>query len=226
MAIVRPSPIIGAISGNLGGTNFAQTRAGLVARKRSQVIHRTSSILLASQNNFLRVQNLWITTTEERRQAWRAAASLISFPNRLGINHNLSGYQLFMKQMLGVGFFGSPALDPPTSITRLPSIPALVLTPFGPASLIATWAEITAAQATRFIWQATRTFSSNPRTTFHRWRFILLDKPGFGIEEQQMAPEFNAVWGEPFSGELIAVRGRLNTGAAFDSPWVIASAFA
>lgn len=100
MAIFKAGPAIGAISGNVGGTNFANTRNGPVVRKARS----SSSNKAITQGNAqvnLRTQIArWNALSTASRTQWNNYAKSHPISNRIGVQRQLSGYQMFLKHNL------------------------------------------------------------------------------------------------------------------------------
>lgn len=96
MAIFKTGSIVGAISGTVGGANFANTRGSSVVRKprRSSPLKSQSNKL--HQSNVQRFSLAWRELTPGERDAWKTWANNRPRPNRLGVSRYLSGYQSFM----------------------------------------------------------------------------------------------------------------------------------
>lgn len=97
MAIFTPGPLIGGISGNIGGINFANPRGSKVIRKARRPQSNKSEIQLVSQAKLAIVINLWRRKPVAEQIAWKAAAAQIPLPNRLGQQRQISGYQYFIQ---------------------------------------------------------------------------------------------------------------------------------
>lgn len=105
MAIYRDSPIIGPISGALGGTVIARSKAGPVLKHRPAKITRHTPAALAARARFADQTRAWARLTEEEREDWRQFARQHPTTNRLGIARPLTGFQWFLKR-------GNLAWDP------------------------------------------------------------------------------------------------------------------
>lgn len=104
MAIIRPSSIVGAISGNLGGVNFANGKSGPYARQRRSVTDALSDRQRQIRAMMQITRHQWQNMDEPTRQSWRQAAQNRPHTNRLGITSHLTGAALYIKMaMLGKG---------------------------------------------------------------------------------------------------------------------------
>lgn len=97
MAIFSPGPAVGGISGNAGGLNFVNAPGSKVIRMRKRPTPNGTVEQKKQQVILRNAQNRWANLSDELRQSWRASASTILFPNRLGQQRSLSGYQYFLK---------------------------------------------------------------------------------------------------------------------------------
>ena len=97
MAIVRLGTVVAAISGSIGGTTFAHTKGGTVARAKLRQTKKTGFRNLQVRNDMSRQRGIWRGLTTIQRQAWTVAALQLPRANRLGQRNVMSGYQLFIR---------------------------------------------------------------------------------------------------------------------------------
>lgn len=100
MAIFRPSGVVGAISGNVGGGCFVNGRGSKVLRKakaKGASVPREQQLQRAT---FATVQRSWRTLSVDQQKAWATYANATPTTNRLGERAPLSGYQVFLKNRL------------------------------------------------------------------------------------------------------------------------------
>jgi len=98
MAIMRPSAIVGDISGSIGGQTFVRSKAGLVISSRGRHTKTTNKAAIQNQATFQWVRAYWKKLTEEQRTQWVQAALIYPHTNRLGIKKPMSGFQMFIAQ--------------------------------------------------------------------------------------------------------------------------------
>jgi hypothetical protein len=132
MAIVRPGPIIQAISGSVGGVTFAGANARTVLRKKPAPRRRTSAQALQQQERLNHNIRLWQAATDATRAAWNNAAKQYPFTDALGQTYFLSGYTLYLKmRSLPVDFLSrqsyptEPRTEPAKTFTFNAKIGAL-----------------------------------------------------------------------------------------------------
>ena len=122
MAIFKPSSIVGAISGNIGGGCFVNGRGSKVVRKTKQPTTNYNTETLQAQANYATVLRRWRTFTVDEQNAWTVYANANPTTNRLGEKSPLSGFQIFMKIQLTM-FTQLPFWGPnPPTLANQPNI--------------------------------------------------------------------------------------------------------
>ena len=96
MAIYKPSPLIGAIAGPVGGVTFVSSGRGQVIRRAACVPARHSQRQKLMRARWARFQVAWSALTAAQRAGWRTAAAVYRRTDRLGVPHPYSGFELFM----------------------------------------------------------------------------------------------------------------------------------
>lgn len=100
MAIIRPGPLIGGISGSIGGTTFVTGKNGLVARIRPQRPKTTSKAQsLARARAYSQGQN-WTSLTDDQKNAWNTAGLNNPRTNALGEKSPRSGFEFYLHSVL------------------------------------------------------------------------------------------------------------------------------
>lgn len=166
------------------------------------------------------VRGKWSTLTDEEREAWRHAAVLKTFANRLGVQRRLSGFQLFVKQNLEHSYFLQ-------GLKYAPKYVASVAAPYG-VSLAAS-----AAGAVEVFWtfdgppavvmvpfMGSRPVSSRPRRAFKNWKMLVYGSGGTGAENWVLTGWWNNALGHPVEGEVVAVRLAMRHPDWLTSMWV------
>lgn len=97
MALIRESPIIGPISGALGGCIAARTKQGPVLKHRPARINRPTAAALAARASFTTATRAWAQLSDQERAAWNDFARARPLANRLHVPRLLTGFQWFMK---------------------------------------------------------------------------------------------------------------------------------
>lgn len=206
MAIFTPGALIGGISGNVGGLNFANTRSGPVIRKALARTHKQTQPQINWRSLFSAVQRHWATLSSSSRTEWNTAATQIKLTNRLAIPKTLSGFQLFTKLNLEQNW-GSPlVLHPPTILAKISSPTLVVLTASAAGNVVVNWTqpEGTAASFTYFF--GARSISSRPAHHFKNWRYLMRIPTDGGPQVENITFGWNTNLGPCIEGELIAVK--------------------
>jgi len=172
MALIQPGPLVSAISGNIGGTNFAITRQGIIARRPSKQPNKHTVHQQMQRTRFSFLKNTWPTLSADQRKSWNAAALSTSFTNRLGLKKLISGANLFMMYNAQIGRPADfLALDAPTPI-RTTSTNYLTHDFEDDPPRYRIFLNPTSTFVGQRIFFAARSMTSNPRTSFRNWRFI------------------------------------------------------
>ena len=116
MAIFRPGPLVGNISGNLGAVNFRATRGTPVVAMRSSKPRPRTAATDRVRAAIARAAAQWAALTDAQRLAWTVYAKAINRTNRLGISRTFTGrqahaYYLWRRDPYLIG--GVVALVPP-----------------------------------------------------------------------------------------------------------------
>ena len=98
MARVKPN-LCSAISGRLGGIEFAMAREGIVVKRRKPPRPFDSVKQIEAATVFARRVSDWHQMTPEAMLQWTAFANTHPVRNRLGETRYLSGYNWFLKGM-------------------------------------------------------------------------------------------------------------------------------
>lgn len=96
MAKMKPY-VAAAISGCIGGVEFAMSRAGIVVKRRRPSKPFDSTAQITANAAFLRRVADWHEMTPEAMREWTAYAASHPVLNRLGQQKYISGYNWFMK---------------------------------------------------------------------------------------------------------------------------------
>ena len=118
MAIVRLGHLIGAISGSLGSTNFANHRGVVIARQRARPQNQRTEKQMLRRARYIHFARSWRNLTQARRNAWQSPARQISFQNRLGQPTTLSGFAYYMRVQLELPLTELNPTTNPYRVTR------------------------------------------------------------------------------------------------------------
>jgi len=110
MAIVIAPAMSQQASGNIGSVNFTRWKGVNVARTTYVPVYTPSGKQMAQRGLMTSVSALWgQSLSAANRQTWEDQAAETKFKNRLGIEYQPSGYQLFMKLNIQAAVFMMPA---------------------------------------------------------------------------------------------------------------------
>lgn len=120
MAISREGPIVGQISGAIGGVVFnAGSRSGVISKRPPP--NPTVSNEQRRRHGFLQIaQAKWRAGTDAQRSLWNSFASTLPWTNRLSIRRPISGYTAWLSfdlqlDPLQTGTFA--LYDPPLAVS-------------------------------------------------------------------------------------------------------------
>lgn len=101
MALIRPGPLISAITGTIGGVNFATSSQRPIARRARRRVQDQPTAILNSRARLQYLTRLWTRQTANTRAGWATLAATLRWSDPLGqaraptaralfISHNLS----------------------------------------------------------------------------------------------------------------------------------------
>jgi len=218
MAIIRPGPTIGAITGNLAGLNFVLGKSSPFVRLRSSPVKKFSPGSADVRIRFATAVQDWKQMSESLRLEWNNAAALMTWTNRLGTHRPITGVLLHHKFFLSHRANGVQNLRPPVNLTRAPTLANLQVVSSAPNIITATW-DLTPPFTDELIaWWGMRSFSLGPRAWYGRWTFLAQIAPTTPFTSEVLTTEFNDALGEPETGEQFAIKGGIIPGTHFAGP--------
>ncbi len=209
MAIIRPSAVVGAISGNLGGTNFVIGKGGPYARQRLRQKKSISKRQIEIRAMMQLARHRWQNFDEATRASWRQAAANRPHVNRLGLTSHLSGAALFIQQaMLGVN---APAPEtkfgPNVLMPIFPAPQPLVfvnMTVISGGAKTIRFEEPQPENFFRAIIYAARTSSNKPRRTWNDYTLVYNQTLTPGVPFLKVVTDqWNNVIGDTQPGEQV-----------------------
>ena len=112
MALVKGS-VVALISGRLGGTEFAVTRQGLVAKVAKPRAGPVTASQLAARAKLAAQGTHWRSVNSTIRTSFNQAAAATHVVDRVGVRRSLSGFQLFCQQQPDYTLIpGYPLINP------------------------------------------------------------------------------------------------------------------
>src|SRR5580658_8756512 len=197
MALVTYSPIVDQVAGSVGDTTFQTTAGGPVARQKTRTCTQQSPKQLAARSNLIEIAKAWQTLTDAEKEAWKNAALLQPYTNRVGRQRTLPGYQFFNQvnatgRAAGIGLQTSP----PGSFT-VPTLTTagglVVWTGSVPTNIELFWNETTPSTAIVLI-EMTGRYSAGFTPDLHRLEQILT-VPATSTPTALVGPAWAAVFG-------------------------------
>ena len=227
MAIYKAAPLIGGISGTLGGIAFANSKAGPIIRTRLRRTKTTNSRTLEMRVKLQSLRHAWQNMTDNQRTAWRQSAANYPNKNRLGTTSRLSGFQLFVKvNALGYNVptepVNAPVLDPP-ALTRSGSRNIDIFEVQAGGLKFVFLSTGTIGPVNHAFVYCARTSSSAPRRFWNTFKLIYDAEqfPGF-----HTLTEWDNLIGDPQVGEQCWIKIIYNFNRAPGNAVTIASTFA
>lgn len=207
MAIAKTGPILGALSGNLAGANFANSRFGLTVRQLKPPPGPATDSQRTITRAYQLARSWWPALTEDERTAWRSFATNTLLRNRLGAQRNLTGQQLFIKYNFQSAVLDlSPIADPPTPWPFDWPTGFVATVTAGVSAIIApTPAHIPGGDP--FLVAAARPLTTHPVNHFQRWSVIGFFVSPYGGYFDTL-PELEARFGTLQATERIGLRIR------------------
>ena len=127
MAIMRPGPLAGQLSGRVGGIVFSRNRGGDYVRNGPSPVNPQSAYQSAVRNAMALASAGWDNATDDNRAAWRSWANDHPVQNRIGESIRLQGNAAFVSLNARLAYLGTAiVLTPP--VLNAPD-PLLTVTP-------------------------------------------------------------------------------------------------
>lgn len=128
MAIFKPGPVIGQISGRIGGTVFSHNRGGAYIRNGAIPTRSTSIYAEAAKNRLAVHSAAWASLSDPDQMAWKLWATQNPVTNRLGDQITLSGHGAYVQLNITIALAGGTPIDippvvaPPTALLTLATV--------------------------------------------------------------------------------------------------------
>ena len=227
MAIFLPSPVIGAISGNLGGACFVLSKSGPVIRQRIRRTRQGDARHAQMRAAVQRFRIAWRDLSEEQRTSWRQSAISFPFTNRLGVTSTLSGFQLFMKLNLftydepNIGIL--PLIETPPNLTAFAPFRLDSFEPNQAGGPILFFSNPSGGPTQSVSIFGARSFSSAPRLFWNSYKALGRETPS--LTKETDITNWTSILGPIRVGERYFVRVFLRTPTGFPTGPQDVSAF-
>ena len=121
MAIFRPSALVAALSGRVGGAEFVIGRGAPYVRKAQHKIKHQSPSRLNAQAIYTQAIRAWEDLTDTQRKTWTALAQIQTLKNRLGLPRTMTGFEAYMRSAIPrIRISGIPPSLPATDFASPP----------------------------------------------------------------------------------------------------------
>mgnify|MGYP000134250108 CR=1 FL=1 len=127
MAIFKPGPAIGQISGRIGGSVFSHNRGGAYIRNGAIPTRVTTPYAEAAKNRLAVFSAAWAGLSTADQLAWKLWATQNPITNRLGDQITLSGHGAYVQLNTTIDLAGGTPIDIPPVVA--PPTALLTLTP-------------------------------------------------------------------------------------------------
>lgn len=224
MAIVRTSALIASISGSIGTANFANSRVGTVLRPRAQKTNPQSAAQQTARARYSQAVKSWSTLSALQRQLWNNVALQYAQTNRLGAPRLLSGFQLYVKNVIrALTSSHSPSAAPPAPLIYSPLI-SVTLDYQTAVAFNATWLIGVATYPTRVDLFGMRGFNRPTNWTPRNFKYFAHIAPTASPAATNIRSNFETAFGVPSTGETVWIRSVPTNLSTFLSPAFIAKA--
>lgn len=108
MAIFKLGAFATAIVGSIGGTNFRRGGNNAIVTNKSFGASKTKLLSNKQLNPIAQIFKKWSNLSPTLKDDWNSAALLFEFPDKFGVQRNITGRQLYTKlniQLLPVGLY-------------------------------------------------------------------------------------------------------------------------
>lgn len=113
MAIIRPGPLVGGISGTVGGLVFVAGKRSPTVRPRPAPSFKSSTTLQPARSRFAQLMNHWRGLTDDEKAAWATSAVQYPTTNALGVTSPTTGFRHFISTNTRRRFDASDVPDLP-----------------------------------------------------------------------------------------------------------------
>ena len=219
MALFRASPLIGAISGNLGPVNFVVSSTRPVVRQARRRTANQGDALTTSRARLQYLALQWTAMTVNGRAAWATLAATQRWPDRLSQMRQPTGRQFFFSHNLALLLCGQTpdtntppvAADTTTwtgigmNITGSQTAHIDFLQPlFGPYAKAAVYGQTFYRPTPQII---TPTLGNILGVVPQKWKFILY-QPGINNAGSDLYPAAANIIGPLAVGQRLALKAR------------------
>lgn len=215
MALFRPGPAIGGISGNLGGANFVISAQRPIVRQRQTRRPPTSQAASLQQARVQSVTVAWAALSSANVKAWNTLAASLRWPDRIGQGRQPTGRQVFFHVNLVRALASLALITTPTPDYGVAPAPYLFGPTAGAGNQLAGeifYRDGIGTPAWILLYGAPL-LSKAPRKKYPSLRYLDKVQVGSGgtsgFTAYNLEPAFTAIWPKPVAGDYFALAGRL-----------------
>jgi len=217
MAIARAAHIVGAISGNLGGSIFANTRRGLLVKHRPLKTNRRTTGQQTERSRHQLLIATWKSLTQSEYLQWQAMASQITTTNRLGVHTTMTPLSLFFRQNRVQAYLGIAIPRTPYALSAADAcfVESIVFTAGGAYNVTLSFSD---PYAHRHVWlYGFRPFRTSPTRGVRFWKF-LGRAPFEGFNPLTIAAWWTPKLGALSAGEFVHLKFQVSTLGGIRNP--------
>lgn len=202
MALFRPSSVVQAVSGQLGGCVFVAGSKGSYVRRAAVKVDQATPVQLRARKGFQDGVSAWPTLTENQRKGWATLAARIYRVDRLGVQKPYTARGLFLSQAAITGRVRLPTvLDAPGLGVRQAF--AAVSVSMTSSAFTVSFTKFSGQPSGWIITYAARSFSQGG---FSSKDLVIIDARAFSSSATvNLTTQFDDRFGKPEAGEYYAV---------------------
>jgi len=206
MAIMRPGPLVGQLSGRVGGIVFSRNRGGDYVRNGPSPINPQTFYQIAVRNALALASTRWNDMLATARASWSSWAQNNPQQNRIGESIRLQGNAAFVMFNSRLAYLGVPVIDTAPVISA--PAPLLTLTgtfDIGAGAFQAAYTATPLGAGTKLWVRGCRPMSLGVAFVKNRLRHFITGAAA-GASPLDIETSFYARFGTPAVGESIVIR--------------------
>ncbi len=207
MAKITPGPLIGAISGSIGGATYSKNRYGLYIRNRSIPVNPGTTYQLEQRATISSMSKSWGLLTDAGRQAWKTWCQNNPVMDVLGNAQVLTGHAAFVRLNTRLYNAGETPLTAPPATSGALAFSAFSATfDIGAGDFAVTFAPTPVGAANRIVFWAAVVSSSGISYVNNLWKqvFITARNVATGVDLQANIEER---FGTLQVGQVVHIKG-------------------
>lgn len=152
--MAKISPILGPLSGSVGGLTYARNKGGLYVKMKATPTNPNTARQQSARGLLATASIQWQELTDDQRNAWDTYAAANPRTDPLGQSYNLTGHQMYVSLATVIMDQGlAPSGDPPAGgAPKVLSTVTVTLTSDTAINVVFTASPLAAAEAL-YVWQ-------------------------------------------------------------------------